>query len=361
MFKLVAEAYAVLSDPSQKAAYDAYGRAGLDPSGSGDGDGDADGWRGGSSFGSASSQAPRAHFPHVTAAFADDLFRSFFGGRDPFADFFGADPFSRAFAGGPFASMGFSMGLGGGGDLMSGFGAGGGFATFSSSTSSWSSSGGVGTSTSVQSRTTIEDGHRVTRTTRTVRHADGRVETSTDESRQPLALGAADDEYGRHPAPPLTTDRWASAPARRAVPVRWADEGAPAPAPAPAVSQRWRDSGAHPSTHSARMASEDHSYPSHRSSHASGSAGGGVSSPVHADAHSVRPGVSAGGAAHAATYRPPTHASYSSSSGTALPAVHAHAPTSSPRVPSSQYGWSSRPSAHGTDARRADGVRGGVR
>ena len=40
---------------------------------------------------------------------------------------------------------------------------------------------GGGMSTSTSTSTTIINGRRVTRTTKTVRHPDGRVETSTDE------------------------------------------------------------------------------------------------------------------------------------------------------------------------------------
>lgn len=215
MFKLIAEAYATLSDPQKRAAYDAYGKDGVhfEPA-----DAAPDG---SSATGGFAGPGWHGHHAHVNMHFADNIFRMFFGGRDPFADFFnmasGGSPFAGR-AGGVGAAGGYgsaAYGSGGGygrggqaaggqqlapmmdpfagmfGGMFSsmfgggfGFGAGpladgaGGFSSYSSSSSSF---GGGGTSTSVQSTTTIENGQRVTRTTRTVRHADGRVETSTEE------------------------------------------------------------------------------------------------------------------------------------------------------------------------------------
>ncbi|XP_077686473.1 dnaJ homolog subfamily B member 2-like [Eretmochelys imbricata] len=71
-FKEIAEAYEVLSDKSKRDLYDRYGKDGLTGAGTGDP-------RGG------------AGAPGFTFTFrgADEVFREFFGGRDPFADFFG--------------------------------------------------------------------------------------------------------------------------------------------------------------------------------------------------------------------------------------------------------------------------------
>uniref|UniRef100_A0A8C9EQC7 DnaJ heat shock protein family (Hsp40) member B2 n=1 Tax=Pavo cristatus TaxID=9049 RepID=A0A8C9EQC7_PAVCR len=70
-FKEIAEAYEVLSDKQKRDVYDRYGKEGL--MGAGPGGSRAD-----------------AGAPEFTFTFrsAHDVFREFFGGRDPFADFF---------------------------------------------------------------------------------------------------------------------------------------------------------------------------------------------------------------------------------------------------------------------------------
>ncbi|XP_027020148.1 dnaJ homolog subfamily B member 2 isoform X1 [Tachysurus fulvidraco] len=69
-FKEIAEAYEVLSDKSKREAYDAYGKDDMPVSGSGGG--------------------AYPDFPGFTFTFRspDEVFREFFGGQDPFADFF---------------------------------------------------------------------------------------------------------------------------------------------------------------------------------------------------------------------------------------------------------------------------------
>ncbi|KGL86426.1 DnaJ subfamily B member 2, partial [Charadrius vociferus] len=84
-FKEIAEAYEVLSDKQKRDVYDRYGKDGL--MGAGPGGSRAD-----------------AGAPEFTFTFrsAHDVFREFFGGRDPFADFFDEMlPFSELRGPGP--------------------------------------------------------------------------------------------------------------------------------------------------------------------------------------------------------------------------------------------------------------------
>ncbi|RXN28034.1 dnaJ -like protein [Labeo rohita] len=99
-FKEIAEAYEVLSDKSKRDAFDRYGRSDMPSSGSG------------------SSSFPD-DFPGFTFTFRspDEVFREFFGGQDPFADFF-ADFTSFSSSMGGMGSMG-SMGSMGGANFKS--------------------------------------------------------------------------------------------------------------------------------------------------------------------------------------------------------------------------------------------------
>mmetsp|Transcript_21170 Transcript_21170/g.74661 ORF Transcript_21170/g.74661 Transcript_21170/m.74661 type:complete len:401 (-) Transcript_21170:83-1285(-) len=275
MFKLIAEAYQVLSDPDKRDLYDRYGRAGIDgspapdsaptPDGGGFGAGGFGGFGGfgadfGADFGSGSHSTSHArrssrrrehtsrhrhpfhHHRHPDLAEAESLFESMFAGQDPFASFFDdagfgdmgmgrsgggsgrrggghGDLFASAFGG-----MGMGMGMGGFGGFGDDFG-GGGFVT---STSSFSSSGGGGgVSRSVSESSHMEGGVRVTVRKETVRHADGRVETKTETTHDDGSGRRLDDGGARGMLPEPSSGGRRPARARWEVP----DDARPAALP----------------------------------------------------------------------------------------------------------------------------------
>ncbi|KAJ2643799.1 DnaJ sub B member 6, partial [Coemansia sp. RSA 1285] len=130
-FKLIAQAYSVLSDPELRQRYDRHGEEGLRRNFQSNNGG------GGSSYGSAGNGGAyggaHAHGGGAGFAFsfraADDLFREFFGGRDPFGPMFAMDPF---FGADPFADSFFSQAAAGPGGMR----ANGGHGASSSSSSS---------------------------------------------------------------------------------------------------------------------------------------------------------------------------------------------------------------------------------
>uniref|UniRef100_A0A7S4P6X8 J domain-containing protein n=1 Tax=Guillardia theta TaxID=55529 RepID=A0A7S4P6X8_GUITH len=137
-FKLLSEAYDVLSDPNKRKMYDTYGASGLS--------GDAEG------FGDFNFRS------------AEDIFAEVFGSRNPF------EIFEQAFGGSMFGSRGRNSGSGGFFDDffgMSGMG-GGSFSSFTST-----SSGGFG-GVSISTSTVIRNGQKVTKTVK--KYADGRTE-----------------------------------------------------------------------------------------------------------------------------------------------------------------------------------------
>jgi len=172
-FKKISEAYEILSDETRRRNYDLYGK----------------------------DIPVNNQFHH---GFHDpfELFRQFFGGRDPFDSFFGAardpfgdsffgaarDPFGDSFFGGanrgrtsPFGSFGSY-----GSNIFNEESFGGPFA--SSSFTSFSSFGGPG-SQSVNKSTIIKDGKKITTVKTTSCGADGVPKTETKEIVEDLKTG----------------------------------------------------------------------------------------------------------------------------------------------------------------------------
>lgn len=145
-FKSIAEAYEVLSDKEKRDVYDRFGKDGLTGRGGGSG--------------GASSFSFRFHDPN-------EIFKEFFGGRDPFAEMFrsfgGQDFHSNDESGFMRAGFGFPMSGGSFTSFSSGFGDFADFGGGSSSFSFSSSAGGPAMKKSV---------------TKTVKHVNGqKVET----------------------------------------------------------------------------------------------------------------------------------------------------------------------------------------
>ncbi|KAM9630289.1 dnaJ homolog subfamily B member 2 isoform 1-T1 [Morphnus guianensis] len=164
-FKEIAEAYEVLSDKQKRDVYDRYGKDGL--MGAGPGGSRAD-----------------AGAPEFTFTFrsAHDVFREFFGGRDPFADFFDEMlPFSELRGPGPRHH--------GGGHFFSSFP---GSSDFFASSFSSGADAGLGFR-SVSTSTTFVNGRRIT-TKRIIENGRERVEVEEDGELKSIHIDGVPDD-----------------------------------------------------------------------------------------------------------------------------------------------------------------------
>jgi curved DNA-binding protein CbpA len=211
MFKLIGEAYEVLSNPETKLQYDRYGHQGVGNTHSTQEE----------SFGNNPSWNRRESRRNRRDPFDDhrafDIFNHFFAemGTDPFSDPFFAgnrggrggderqstnrrrDPFSDPFFSDPFGGFG-----GFGHDPFGNFGG-----VSSSHFTSMSGNGSMMSGTSTSTTTVISgDGTRRTRKETTIIHPDGRKETNVEEFTNDTRNSSNRLSYQENPNPRITSD-----------------------------------------------------------------------------------------------------------------------------------------------------------
>uniref|UniRef100_UPI00398E4331 dnaJ homolog subfamily B member 2 isoform X2 n=1 Tax=Pristiophorus japonicus TaxID=55135 RepID=UPI00398E4331 len=165
-FKEIAEAYEILSDKSKRQVYDKYGNDGLIGAG-------------------GRGPTMDTGIPGFVFSFRspDEVFREFFGGRDPFAELF--DEF------GPFSEMGgIERSRQGTGSLFAfSFPTGSDFSSFSANVGG----SGVGSYRSVSTSTKLVNGKRIT-TRRTVENGEERVEIEEDGQLKSVRVNGEEDQ-----------------------------------------------------------------------------------------------------------------------------------------------------------------------
>ena len=174
-FKDIAEAYSVLSDKKKRENYDKFGNAEM-PAGTGFDMGDIGGFMKG--FGEHGHGEGHGFGSDFTFSMADEMFKNFFGGKDPFAAFEEDDDF---FGGGFFGSKGKTGGKSGNDMFSDPFFAHTGMAGFGDEDgfSSMHFSGGIGghggaTSISTSTSTVVTNGKSVKKTQKTTIGPDGK-------------------------------------------------------------------------------------------------------------------------------------------------------------------------------------------